>query len=141
MLRLGRIERNVWDVLAVLRSNDSCVLDQLEDLEPVAPNHVEQMFEILLRRVPDSGLGGLGRYDSRTLGDGIFEFCRGPEKGAKIRVAWFYGKPPHEKTVICTDAFHKRNKTPRPVKKRAVDLQRLYLADPTMVTIVELEDL
>lgn len=141
MLKLGRIERNVWDVLAVLRRNDSCAIDQLEGLESVAPNHFEEMFEMLTRRVPDGGPGSLGRYDSRTLGDGIFEFCRGPRNGAKIRVAWFYGRSPHDKTVICTDAFHKRDQTPRPLKRRAVRLKRLYDADPTMVTIVDLEDL
>ena len=139
-MRLGRIKKAVWDVLAVLDDRGECVLDQLEVLEPEMPTHVQAIYEMLFDRVPDYGptREAVGRYGSRSLGDGIFEFRRGPRTGAKIRVAWFHGVPPHLKTIICTDAFKKREQTPSAERQRAIDLRTAYVVAPELVTIENL---
>lgn len=118
------------------------VLDGLEGLDP--KKHVEALHHILFDRVPDAGptREAVGRWVSRSLGDAVFEFCKGPRRGAKLRVTWFYGRPPrHKQTIICVSAFKKRDQTPKHEKALAVETRRRYLVAPDSVKVFDLEDL
>jgi len=108
-MKLVRIARKQWDVLAVCDERGRCqVLDFLADLDGPYQVAAESMLALLHLIVPASG-PPRGEPLTKHLGDRIFEFRRQP-KGKKLRVLWFYGG---EAVIVCTAAFKKAERTPR----------------------------
>ena len=107
-MKLVRIAREQWDVLAVVDHRGHCQV--LEFLEALAPNYhtARDSMLILLRDVlPQSGPPRHNEI-SKSLGGGIFELRRQP-KGRKLRVVYFYDSGFR---IICTSAFTKAETTP-----------------------------
>jgi phage-related protein len=108
-MRLVRIAREKWDVLAVLDSREECqVLDFLADLDGPESAAAGSMVALLKHKVPKSG-PPRREPSCKSLGDGVYEFRRQP-KGKKLRVLWFYGGTA---VIVCTAAFKKAERTPR----------------------------
>jgi phage-related protein len=108
-MKLVRIAREEWDVLAVLDSREKCqVLDFLEDLNGPESAAARSMMSLLLEKVPS--LGPPRKEPAcKFLGEGVYEFRR-QQKGKKLRVLWFYGGAA---VIVCTAAFKKAERTPR----------------------------
>jgi hypothetical protein len=121
-MKLIRIAREEWDVLAVLDSRDRCqVLEFLEELEGPESVAATGMMRLLEEIVPKFGLPRSASL-CKSLGDGVFEFRRQP-KGKKLRVLWFYGGTA---VIVCTAAFKKAEKTPRTQLDQARFLCKQY---------------
>lgn len=108
-MRVLRLARDTWDVLAVIDHRDKCpVLEYLAGLE--APYRAAQQSMLTLLRVviPISG-PPRGLPLCKPLGLGLFELRKQP-KGKKLRVVWFYGEG---LSIVCTTAFSKAETTPR----------------------------
>ena len=121
-MKLVRIARKRWDVLAVCDSRGRCqVLDFLADLDGPYQVAGESMLALLHLIVPAAG-PPRGEPLTKHLGDRIFEFRRQP-KGKKLRVVWFYGG---DAVIVCTAAFCKAERTPRIQLDQARFLSRQY---------------
>lgn len=121
-MKLVRIAREEWDVLAVLDSREKCqVLDFLVDLHGPESAAARSMIALLRRKVPRSG-PPRREPACKALGDGVYEFRRQP-KGKKLRVLWFYGGAA---VIVCTAAFKKAERTPRVQLDHARFLCRRY---------------
>ena len=108
-MKLVRIAREEWDVLAVLDSREKCqVLDFLADLDGPERVAARSMAAFLSETVPKSGPPQREPL-CKSLGEGVYEFRRQP-KGKKLRVLWFYGGAA---VIVCTAAFKKAERTPR----------------------------
>lgn len=108
-MKLVRIARREWDVLAVLDSREKCqVLDFLADLHGPESRAAKSMIALLSETVPQSGPPTREPL-CKSLGEGVYEFRRQP-KGKKLRVLWFYGGAA---VIVCTAAFKKAERTPR----------------------------
>lgn len=118
-MKLVRIGRAQWDVLAVLDQRDRCqVLDFLD-----GRSTAQRFFLRFLRtRLPVEGPPAHNTDLCKPLGGGIFEFRRQP-KGPKLRVLFFYDDGCR---IVCTNAFHKAERTPRAEVELARDLRRKY---------------
>lgn len=121
-MKLVRIAREEWDVLAVLDSREKCqVLDFLADLDGPEKTAAEGMMWLLEELVPRNGPPRSGIL-CKSLGDGVFEFRKQP-KGKKLRVLWFYGGAA---VIVCTAAFKKAERTPRVQLDQARFLSKQY---------------
>lgn len=108
-MKLVRIARGEWDVLAVLDSREKCqVLDFLADLNGPESVAARSMMAFLSETVPRSGPPKKEPL-CKSLGEGVYEFRRQP-KGKKLRVLWFYGG---SAVIVCTAGFKKAERTPR----------------------------
>jgi phage-related protein len=108
-MKLVRIARDLWDVLAVVDHRGHCQV--LEFLEGLAPNYraaSTAMIRLLTDVLPKSGPPHDSRL-SKSLGGGIFELRRQP-KGRKLRVVFFYDSGCR---IVCTSAFTKAETTPQ----------------------------
>jgi phage-related protein len=125
-MKLVRIGRKRWDVLAVCDSRGRCpVTDFLFDLEgTTGQTAAEQMLRLLRMKVPESGPPKAEPL-CKSLGDGLYEFRKQP-KGKKLRVVWFYGGGA---VIVCAAAFTKAERTPRAEIERARAQQLAYLED------------
>ncbi len=135
-MRLLRIRHVKWDVVAVLDSQNCCVLSQL--LVESAPDKekktkdermAEQMLALLRDSVPSEG-PRKGTPFSKPLADKIFEFrigYGGANKGPKLRVTYFYGKG--DKIIICAQRLWKRGENMRSAISTAKAMRRQYLDD------------
>jgi hypothetical protein len=122
-MKLVRIAREQWDVLAVMDHRDRCqVLDFLEDLAPNYEAAKEGMLYLLRVILPRSGPPRHNVEISKSLGGGIFELRKQP-KGRKLRVVFFYD---HGFRIVCTSAFTKAETTPQIEIDSARFLARLY---------------
>src|SRR5689334_7528171 len=137
-MKLVRLARKRWEVLAILDARERCeVLDFLMD--PEAPYSVaaQTMLRLLFEGVPSSGpprAEPLGK----SLGNGLFEFRKQP-KGKKLRVVWFYGGGA---VVVCAAAFTKAERTPRAKLAQALLLRERYQQAQLdkRIEIVEIEE-
>jgi hypothetical protein len=121
-MKLVRIARGEWDVLAVLDSRGRCqVLELLEELDGSESIAATGMMRLLDEIVPKFGPPRSASL-CKSLGDGVFEFRRQP-KGKKLRVLWFYGGAA---VIVCTAAFRKAEKTPRTQLDQARFLCKQY---------------
>lgn len=117
-MRLVRIKRVVWDVLAIAGSRGRTVWDVLlEDPD----RHAQRMRALILH----TALHGPPHDDrkSKKLRDDIFELRAGPKKGPKLRVFFFYDAG---NIVICTHSVWKRQAVPEEIDK-AVAWKNRYL--------------
>ena len=122
-MKLVRIARDQWDVLAVVDHRGHCQV--LEFLEALAPNYQaarRMMFHLLKVILPENGPPVQSSAVSKPLGRGIFELRRQP-KGRKLRVVYFYDSGFR---IICTSAFTKAETTPQVEIESARFLARLY---------------
>jgi phage-related protein len=108
-MKLVRIAREEWDVLAVVDPRGSCqVVEFLLDSEGTHRAAAKSLYNLLRDRVPQLGPPP-GEPLCKHLGDGVYEFRKQP-KGKKLRVLWFYGGT---SVIVCTAAFTKAERTPR----------------------------
>lgn len=122
-MKLVRIAREQWDVLAVVDHRDHCqVLDFLEGLAPNYEAAKEAMLYQLEVILPKHGPPRNVQL-SKSLGRGLFELRRQP-KGRKLRVVFFYDSGFR---IICTSAFTKAETTPQTEIDRSRLLIQLYL--------------
>lgn len=122
-MKLIRIARDRWDVLAVVDHRGHCQV--LEFLSALAPNYQaakRRMLELLEVGLPNSGPPVQNTAISKSLGGGIFELRRQP-KGRKLRVVYFYDS---NFRIVCTSAFTKAETTPQIEIESARFLLRLY---------------
>jgi hypothetical protein len=124
-MRLIRIRRHTWDVLAVCDDRGDCqVLDFLESLEANYDAAVDAMLALLRERVPVHGPPRRMPL-TRDLGQDLFEFRREP-KGKRLRVIWFFDTG---RVVVCTTAFTKDDVAPPQEIARGVRLRGKYFSD------------
>lgn len=117
-MKLVRIKRVVWDVLAIADRRERTVWDELrEDPHPHARKMRALIQNIALHGPPHD------QRKSKKLRDDIFEFRTGPKKGPKLRVFYFYDAG---KMVICTHSVWKREAVPEEID-RAVAWKNRYL--------------
>jgi phage-related protein len=122
-MKLVRIARVHWDVIAVLDHRGRCQV--LEFLNALAPNYQaakRAMFQLLEVILPENGPPARNSEISKSLGGGIFELRRQP-KGRKLRVVYFYDS---SFRIVCTSAFTKAETTPQIEIESARFLSRLY---------------
>ena len=136
-MRLVRIAKVQWEVLAVLDGRNGSVWSWLEDRK--SDRHVNRMQKRIRRRVPREG-APRHPFHGTILGDGVGEFRTGPENGPKLRVLYFYAKG---KRIICTEGFWKKTETAPDQIKRAERLKRKYLGaiDDGTLRIIDLDEL
>jgi phage-related protein len=121
-MKLRRIARVEWDVLAVCDQRGDCqVLSFLQELTGVEGKAAKGMLALLEGTVASSG-PPKGEPVCKSLGDGVYEFRKQP-KGKKLRVLWFYGGTA---VIVCTAAFKKAERTPRVQLERARFLRKQY---------------
>jgi len=119
-VKLVRIQRVVWDVLAIADSRGRTVWDDLvED-----PDRHAQRMRALIQHTARNGPPHDDRK-SKPLRDGIFELRTGPKKGPKLRVFYFYDAG---KMVICTHSVWKREAVPEEIDKALAWKSRYLLA-------------
>lgn len=96
-MRLVRLGRAVWDVLAIADEEGGSVWQVLQNLREGAG--VERMRVTLEQEVPLNGPPTMNTTRCRALGEGIYEF-----KETGVRVLWFYdeGEPVRRRCIICT---------------------------------------
>lgn len=122
-MKLVRIAREQWDVLAVMDHRDCCqVLDFLEGLAPNYEAAKKAMLVLLEEVLPRIGPPRNVQI-SKSLGRGLFELRRQP-KGRKLRVVFFYDAGFR---IVCTSAFTKAETTPQTEIDRSRFLIQLYL--------------
>ena len=142
-MRLLRIARRKWDVLAVLSGQDRCqVIDFLT--EHCGQNPDEQdlttfenacalMLGLIREHIPVHGAPEKMPL-CKPLGGGLFEFRKQPS-GDKLRVTWFRDN----KMVICVLAFSKRSTRetkPRDAVNKSRKLKKTYFEDKRRSQIV-----
>jgi hypothetical protein len=119
-MRLVRIAREQWDVLAVMDDRGQCqTLDFLMGSGQSAA--LRAMLWFLRSRLPVEGPSHSAAL-CKSLGGGIFEFRRQP-KGPKLRVLFFYDDGYR---IVCTNAFSKAERTPREEIRLARELRKQY---------------
>lgn len=135
---LYKIGKDKWTVLAYAKDKRDCpVLEFLLD-RSVYKNDKTKMITLLSDKVPIRGPSKSENF-SKHLEGNIFEFKRGPRRGLKIRVLYFYGQ---NRLIICTHAFMKSNKTPQNLIENAEKIRTEYLRDKKLnqIKILEMED-
>lgn len=122
-MKLVRIARDLWDVLAVVDHRGHCqVLEFLDALPANYEAAKRGMFNLLRVQLPEHGPPAQSPAISKPLGKGIFELRRQP-KGRKLRVVYFYDSGCR---IIRTSAFTKAETTPQVEIESARFLARLY---------------
>lgn len=137
-MKLVRIGKLRWDVLAILDARERCgILDFLTDPEESYRVAAQAMLRTLFEAIPR---GGPPRAEplGKSLGNGLFELRKQP-KGKKLRVVWFYGGGA---VVVCAVAFTKAERTPRAKLAQALLLRERYQKARTdqEIKIVEIEE-
>lgn len=123
-MKLVRIAREQWDVLAVVDHRGHCqVLDFLKELAPNYEAAKNAMLVLLEEVLPRTGPPRQNVQLSKSLGRGLFELRRQP-KGRKLRVVFFYDSGFR---IVCTSAFTKAETTPQMEIDRSRLLVQLYL--------------
>src|SRR5262249_28191582 len=131
-LRLARLGRAVWDVVAIEDREGHSVRDELEAADP-GNSSAERMLATLETEVPQNGPPRMNRTRCRDLGDGIFEF-----KEWGLRVLWFYNTG---RRIVCTHSCPKLSKKEFQVEKaRAQRLRTSYENAKSTGRLVEPEE-
>lgn len=123
-VKLVRIARGCWDVLAVLDDRGECqVLDFIAALDANYEAARRALLRVLRIELPQNGPPACKTELCKSLGDGIFELRRQP-KGKKLRVLFFYDD---SRRIVCTNAFAKAERTPRNEVELAKATRQRYL--------------
>ena len=123
-MRLVRLRRQVWDVLAVADESGRCLVDDLLELSRRGGKDqrtAKRMIALLLEDLPANGPRG---NLSKHLTDHILEFRRGPKRGKQLRVTYFYGSG--RRVIVCARWFFKREKTPPGEIQKAAAIRSEY---------------
>jgi hypothetical protein len=75
-MRLVRIARVVWDMVAITDEAGGNVLSELEAIDPSYRRHIENMRVMIEQHVPRNGPPVHNKLKCSPLGDDIFEFRR-----------------------------------------------------------------
>ena len=123
-VKLVRIARGCWDVLAVLDDRGRCpVLDFIAALGVNYEAAKRGLLRVLRVELPQNGPPVHNTQRCKSLGEGIFEIRRQP-KGKKLRVLFFYDDGYR---IVCTNAFAKAERTPRDEVEQARAAKLRYL--------------
>lgn len=123
-MKLVRIARGCWDVLAVLDDRGRCpVLDFIATLGANYAAAKRGLLRLLRVELPQDGPPVHNAQRCKPLGGGIFEIRRQP-KGQKLRVLFFYDDG---RRIVCTNAFAKAERTPRSQVEQARAARQRYL--------------
>jgi hypothetical protein len=126
-MRLVRIGRAVWDVLAILDESANSAWGELEAADP-SDSGAERMRITLETEVPLNGPPRMNKTKCRALGDGIYEF-----KEPGVRVLWFYDAG---RTVVCSHVSPKvAKKKFQPEIAKAKRLRDAYLVSKLAGTL------
>ncbi|HVT58147.1 MAG TPA: hypothetical protein VHR45_07085 [Thermoanaerobaculia bacterium] len=135
-MRLVRIRRAVWDLLAIADEMRHSVWDELEAADP-SDTAAERMRATLETDVPLNGPPLMNRTRCRHLGGEIYEF-----KEHGWRVLWFYDtKPGQRRRIICTHSSPKVSKKEfQPEIARARRIRKEYVAAKATGRLIEPEE-
>jgi phage-related protein len=123
-MKLVRIARGRWDVLAVLDDRGRCpVLDFIAALGANYEAAKRALLRVLRIELPQDGPPVHNTQRCKSLGGGIFEIRRQP-KGQKLRVLFFYDDG---RRIVCSNAFAKAERTPRNEVEQARAARQRYL--------------
>jgi phage-related protein len=123
-MKLVRIAREQWDVLAVLDLRGRCqVLDYIDALGANYAAAKRGLLRFLRVELPRDGPPTHNAQRCKPLGGGVFELRRQP-KGQKLRVLFFYDDGFR---IVCTNAFSKAETTPQTEIELARALKDRYL--------------
>ena len=137
-MRLVRLARDRWEVLAVLDGRDRCqVLEFLRHLPPGYAAAQRWMLQFLRLQLPVAGPPKHNADLCKSLGGGIFELRRQP-KGQKLRTLFFYDDLCR---IVLTNAFLKAETTPRTELALARGLKKRYFAAKLRSGIQVLEEI
>jgi hypothetical protein len=122
-MKLVRIARGRWDVVAMMDPHERCqVLDLLDETGP-RYNPERRFLSVLLRvYLPLEGPPTCNRQLCRPLGDGLFEL-RQPQT-PKPRILFFNDTGSR---IVCTTASAEANVSPTKEIQAARDLRARYL--------------
>jgi hypothetical protein len=127
-MRLLRLARAKWDVLAICEDDGRCqILDLLQKGHREGSKEArDKILSLLVESVPFAG----PQLDNptvckplRPLSDGLFEFRKQPKRGAKPRVIWFFDG---DTCIVCALGFFKRNETPELLLGQARAMKAAY---------------
>ena len=122
-MRLVRLGRVVWDVIAITEDDGHNVMHELEAID-TSYKHAETMRVLISAHVPRNGPPIHNDLRCSSLGDQIFEFKAGPKNGKKLRVLWFYDEG---RLIVCTHSFLKdTRRAPPDEKDRAIRMRHMY---------------
>jgi len=126
-MRLVRIRRVGFDVLAVHEDGETQVLEKLNEIWSSHYRLWEAASAALYVDVPQQG--PTGAVTVRRLYEPLWEFIFGRRPGVGFRVVWFYGSSPQK--IVCSNAFVKgeRASTPDEMLTTASRHHELYQAD------------
>ncbi len=123
-MKLVRIARGLWDVLAVVDDRGCCpVLDFIAGLGANYEAARRALLRVLRIELPQNGPPACKTQLCKSLGGGILELRRQP-KGKKLRVLFFYDDG---RRIVCTNAFAKAERTPRNEVELARATRERYL--------------
>jgi phage-related protein len=124
-MKLVRIAREQWDVLAVLDSRERCpVLDFLGEPNSAHRTTRGQLLVSLRVVLPVQGPPRNNVELCKSLGDGVFELRR-QTKGPKLRVLFFYDD---ECRIVFTNGFAKTKMRSKKEIDLAKSLKKQYFA-------------
>ena len=134
-IRLVRIGRLVWEVVAIADESGQSVWEDLKGADP-GDAAAERMRATLETDIPLNGPPRMNRTRCRDLGDEIFEF---KERG--WRVLWFYGTGEPRRRIICTHSSPKVSKKKfQPEIAKARRIRNTYLQAKAEGTLKEPEE-
>jgi hypothetical protein len=123
-MKLIRLARVSWEVLAVLDARDKCpVLDLLNSLDEAYKAAREGMKNMMEEYTPEHGPPKHNEALCKALGGQIFEFRRQP-KGVKLRTIFFYDD---NKRIVFVNGFTKAETTPQEKLAAAREVRRQYI--------------
>lgn len=95
------------------------------------------MVSLLTKSVPDHG-PHLNTEWCSPLGDGIYEFRKGENRGPKVRVLWFYGEK--REILVCSSAFVKTFRRCPPEEIANAKIMRNRYEEAVRTEELEIED-
>ena len=119
-MKLARLGRKVWTVLAVLTEREECpVLDLLESSDIPGERLLADLRETIPARGPPRNSEA-----SEYLRDKIFELREQVTRGGTLRVLYFYDD---DHVVVCVNGvLKKKDKTPKTLIDAAVEKRTAY---------------
>ncbi len=138
-MRLVRIRRVSFDVLAVHEDGETQVVEKLQQIETSHPKIWSAAFAALYVEIPQ--IGPEGAATVKELCEPLCEFVFGRRPGVGFRVVWFFGNTPFD--IVCSNAFVKGEKMSTPEEAIATARAHYdrYQSEPIKITDIEIGDL